>query len=141
LTPRRRPIALGWLETVVLDRLWAHGPADVAAMHERVGAPRERAGAPRELSRNTIQSTLERLYRKGLADRCKRGRAYEYRARLTRAEWLTQSLSRLLDATPGADSALVLSAFVDLAERTGDENLDALEALVRARRRERGGPA
>ncbi|HVN38909.1 MAG TPA: BlaI/MecI/CopY family transcriptional regulator [Myxococcota bacterium] len=130
---QRRGIALGWLETVVLDQLWAHGAADVATMHAR-------AGAPRELSRNTIQSTLERLYRKGLADRYKCGRAYEYRARLTRGEWLTQSLSRLLDATPGTDSALVLSAFVDLAERTGEANLEALEALVRARRRERGDP-
>ena len=128
---QRRGIALGWLETVVLDQLWAHGSVDVATMHAR-------AGAPRELSRNTIQSTLERLYRKGLADRYKRGRAYEYRARLTRGEWLTQSLSRLLDATPGTDSALVLSAFVDLAERTGEANLEALEALVRKRRRERG---
>ncbi|HXK24641.1 MAG TPA: BlaI/MecI/CopY family transcriptional regulator [Myxococcota bacterium] len=131
---QRHGLALGRLETVVLDQLWAHGAADVAAMHARVGEPRR-------LTRNTIQSTLERLYRKGLADRYKRGRAYEYRARLTRGEWLTQSLSRLLDATPGADSALVLSAFVDLAERTGEANLEALEALVRRRRRERGDPA
>jgi predicted transcriptional regulator len=115
----------------VLDRLWSAGPADVAAMHAAIGVPRG-------LASNTIQSTLERLYRKGLAGRRKLGRAFEYRALLTRAEWLTQLLSGLLDATPGASPELVLSAFVDVAERTGEESLDALETLLRQRRLARG---
>lgn len=130
----RRSTALGSLERAVLDRLWTEGPADVAAMHTRVGEPRG-------LARNTVQSTLERLYRKGLADRRKQGRAFEYSARISRAEWLTSSLGGVLEALPGADASLVLSAFVDLAERTGEQSLDALEALVRQRRRERGGGA
>lgn len=128
----RRSTALGWLETAVLDQLWTHGSADVAAMHARVGEPRG-------LARNTIQSTLERLYRKGLAERRKLGRAFEYSARISRGEWLTSSLGGVLETLPGADAALVLSAFVDLAERTGEQSLDALEELVRQRRRERGG--
>jgi predicted transcriptional regulator len=127
-----RPIALGSLELAVLDRLWSAGPADVAAVHAAVGAPRG-------LASNTIQSTLERLHRKGLAERRKLGRAFEYRARTSRAEWLTATLSDWLDAAPGADASLMLAAFVDLAERAGAESLDALEALVRRRRRERGG--
>jgi predicted transcriptional regulator len=128
----RRSIALGWLETAVLDQLWTHGPADVAVMHARVGKPRG-------LARNTIQSTLERLFRKGLAERRKLGRAFEYSARLSRGEWLTCSLGDVLETLPGTDAALVLSAFVDLAERAGEESLDVLEDLVRRRRRERGG--
>lgn len=128
----RRSTALGWLETAVLDQLWRDGPADVARMHARVGEPRG-------LARNTIQSTLERLYRKGLAERRKLGRAFEYSARLSRGEWLSHALGGVLETLPGADAALVLSAFVDLAERTGEQSLDALEALVRQRRREREG--
>jgi predicted transcriptional regulator len=124
--------SLGSLELAVLDRLWSDGPADVAAMHASVGAARG-------LASNTIQSTLERLFRKGLAERRKVGRAFEYRARKSRAEWLTESLSGLLDAAPGADAELMLAAFVDLAERSGSDSLDALEALVQRRRRERGG--
>jgi predicted transcriptional regulator len=130
----RRSTALGWLETAVLDQLWTHGSADVAAMHARVGEPRG-------LARNTIQSTLERLYRKGLAERRKLGRAFEYSARISRGEWLTSSLGGVLETLPGADAALVLSAFVDLAERAGEQSLDALEELVRQRRRERGDGA
>ena len=128
----RRRLSLGALEMAVLDRLWAERASDVAAMHAAVGAPRG-------LASNTIQSTLERLHRKGLAARVKVGRAYEYRALVSRGEWLTETLSGLLDAMPGADAGLVLSAFVDLAERTGETSLEALEALVQRRRRERGG--
>lgn len=130
---KRGAIALGALEMAVLDRLWTRGAADVADMHAEVGVPRG-------LASNTIQSTLERLHRKGLAERSKRGRAYEYRARISRQEWLTHALSGLLDATPGADADLVLSAFVDLVERTGEASLDALEerAPVPARARREG---
>ena len=94
----RRSTALGWLETAVLDELWTHGSADVAAMHARVGEPRG-------LARNTIQSTLERLYRKGLAERRKLGRAFEYSARISRGEWLTSSLGGVFETLPGADAA------------------------------------
>jgi predicted transcriptional regulator len=131
---RARGLPLGALELAVLDRLWSAGSADVGQMHAAVGAPRR-------LASNTIQTTLERLVRKGLAEREKIGRAFRYRPRVSRAEWLTAALGELLDGTPGADASLALSAFVDLTERTGEANLAALEELVRRRRREREGGA
>jgi predicted transcriptional regulator len=94
-------------------------------------------GAPRGLARNTIQSTLERLARKQLADRRKVGRAYEYRARISRSAWLSQALGGLIAEVPGVDPPLLLSAFVDLVERADAVTLEELEALVRTRRKER----
>lgn len=131
-------LTLGRLEIAVLERLWEVGPADVGALHLAVGEPRG-------LARNTIQSTLERLVRKQLATRHKRGRAYEYRATGSRADCLTGALGDLTERLPGLDRSLLLSTFVDFAERTGADTLDELEALVRARRREAdreadGGP-
>jgi predicted transcriptional regulator len=114
----------------VLDRLWTAGPADVAAMHEAVGVPRG-------LASNTIQSTLERLFRKGLATREKRSRAFHYRACVSRSEWLSRAFGQVVDATPGAHGETLIAAFVDLVQRTGAGELDALEELVRRRRRER----
>ncbi len=122
----RRKITLGTLELAVLDRLWEGGPADVATMHAAVGEPRG-------VVRNTIQSTLERLARKGLAERRKVGRAYEYRARISRSAWL----GRVIAEVPGVDPPLLLSAFVDLVERADAATLEEIEALVRARREER----
>jgi len=133
---RQSRVRLGPLERRVLAHLWAEARhMDIAAMHSRVGVPRG-------LTRNTIHSTLERLVRKGLVSRRRRGRAYEYSATLSRTDWIAE----LLDATVGDLSGMerdeVLAGFVDFAERTSEETLEALEELVRARmraRREGGG--
>ena len=123
----QRELRLGPLEIAVLDRLWEEGPDAVGGVHAAVGQPRG-------LTRNTIQSTLERLVRKELVERRKQGRAYEYRARVGRREWITAVLGSLIEQVPGVDASLLASAFVDLAGRTDAETLDELEALVRARR-------
>jgi len=114
----------------VLDHLWSTGPGDVGAVHEAVGAPRG-------LARNTVQSTLERLHRKQLAQRTKQGRAFVYEAALTRSEWLARAIEELVGGVPELDAVSLLAAFVDVTERSAD--LDALERLVRERRR-RGAP-
>jgi predicted transcriptional regulator len=119
---------LGALERAVLGRLWAVGAGDVKAVHQAVGAPRG-------ISPNTVHSALERLVRKGLVERRKLGRAFEYAARVTQQEFLREELSALLDATPGSGPGLLAAAFVDLTVRAGEERLAELEALVRARRR------
>ena len=75
-----------------------------------------------------------------MAVREKRGRAYAYRADGSRSEWITRAVGEVLDTIPGADAPLVLASFVDLAERSGEDSLRALEALVRRRRRSREEP-
>ncbi len=129
MSQSRAKMALGPLELAVLDRLWEDGPGRVAGVHLAVEAERG-------VSRNTIHSTLERLVRKGLVERRKDGRAYEYRARVSRREWITEVLGSFIERVPGVDAPLLASAFVDLAERTDAETLAELEALVRARRTE-----
>jgi predicted transcriptional regulator len=125
---QRRRLQLGQLERAVLDRLWSHGEADVKAMHAALGVSRG-------IAPNTVQSTLERLFRKRLCERTKVGRAYSYRALISRREWVARSLEGLFEAVPGADPQLLLSGFVDLAERAGAEHLAELERMVRRRRR------
>ena len=53
---------LGELETSVLEYLWDHAEVDVKDVHRDIGAGRG-------ITVSTIQSTLERLHRKGLARR------------------------------------------------------------------------
>jgi predicted transcriptional regulator len=119
---------LGELERAVLDHLWRAGPCDVTSVHGSVGEARG-------ITRNTVQSTLERLCRKRLAAREKRGRAYIYAAAVSRREWLAESIHELLGSLPGAADALA-PGFVDLAERTSEALLDELDRRVRARRDE-----
>lgn len=105
---------------------------DVKAVHRRVGVSRA-------ISLNTVQSTLERLHRKGLLRREKVSHAYQYEARLGRHELL----GRLIESTAGRVGALgtdaLMSAFVDVASRAGEAQLRQLEALVAARRAELAG--
>jgi len=122
------PVRLGPLEMAVLDVLWQAGPQRVTSVHERVGVPRR-------LTHNTIHSTLERLVRKRLAMRRREGRAYEYRAVVSRAEWIARAMSAVLDAVPGDDPAHMLAGFVELAERSGMTTLEELERIVAERRR------
>ncbi len=119
---------LGRLERDVIAALWQGGDADVRGVHERV----ERA---RHLSPNTIQTTLERLRRKGLVHRRKLGRAFVYEASLTRRQWMARCLDGLAAELPGAGQGSLLAAFVDFAASVGADELESLEALVRARRR------
>ena len=130
---RGKAFALGELEREVLDRLWSDGRADVRTMHQRVGESRG-------ISSNTVQSTLERLHRKGLARRWKRGRAYLYEAALTRREWLSNAIEDLVRGVPRTGAETVVSAFVDLLERTGEEQLAALERRIRERRSRESKP-
>ena len=126
------PTRLGYLERLVLEWLWERTWGDVKSAHETIGRPRK-------LSLSTLHSTLERLVRKGLAERTKRGRAYRYRVVVSREEWVRESLATALETIPGAEPELLLASFVDLAERIDSEGLEELERRVRERRRERGG--
>jgi predicted transcriptional regulator len=123
----KRRVVLGALEQAVLDRLWEAGPSDVRAMHQAVGVPRG-------IAPNTVQSTLERLARKGLARRRKLGRAFQYTAAVSREQWVASAVH---DLVAGLGPASLAAAFVDLAERAGVEELAELERLVRSRRRAR----
>jgi len=89
----------------------------------------------RGIAPNTVQATLERLHRKGLAEREKVGRAFHYRPAVSRADWVARTLDAALESVPGGDAELWLAAFVDVAARVGSGSLDELERLVDARRR------
>ena len=125
-----RPPLLGELETAVMSHLWSHGESDAKAVSGSLGRARG-------ITLNTIQSTLKRLYEKGLLQRSKVSHAHVYRARVTREEFHRGLLGDLVANLMDGHAEVVVSAFVDLTERAGPEHLDRLEALVAERRRER----
>lgn len=127
--PYRLP-ELGELESQVMTYLWERGEADVRQAWEAIGAARG-------LTSNTVQSTLKRLYTKGLADRDKVSHAYVYRPALSRAAYARRCLEELAGAL-GAEPEPMLMAFVDVAEAAGPTQLGRLEALVASRLAELG---
>lgn len=122
---------LGELETAVMDYLWAGGEGEAKAVHVALG---KRRG----ITNNTIQSTLKRLFDKGLLERDKVSHAHIYRPRLAREEFERGALNEMVGDLMGGRAEAMVSAFVDLAERAGPEHLVRLEELVAERRRALG---
>lgn len=116
-------LPLGELEIEVMELLWDAGPADVKSVHEVLGQARRR-------SLNTVQSTLERLYRKGLLAREKQSRAYVYRPNVGREALLVQTMGHIADRLGARDSGALMASFVELADLQNPENLEMLQALI-----------
>ena len=118
----------GALETRVLEVLWRqHGATNVRGiLHEFPGA-----------AYTTLMTTLDRLYRKGILERKKSGRAYVYHPRYTREELdgrlAVEAMRIFLGREPGSVRP-ALSFLLDATDPAAPGLLDELENLVRERR-------
>lgn len=121
----------GPLEWRVLEALWQKAaPAAV----------RDLQPAFPDMAYTTLMTTLDRLHRKGILDRVKHGRAFEYWPRQTRAELESLVAARALSvALDGDGTALrpLMSFFVNAVSDRDTDLLDELERLIHARRAER----
>lgn len=119
---------LGELEIAVLEYLWSAGAMEAKRVHKAIGTQRG-------ISLNTIQSALERLYRKKLLRREKVHHAYVYAPTVRREELMTQLIDQVVNVFEGKSPDL-LSAFVDFAARVDEHSLDRLEQLIAEHRRQ-----
>ncbi len=111
--------ALGPRELDVLDHLWRHEELSAQQLHAYLAT---------NLSLNTVQSTLERLHRKELVERRKTGRAFFYRASLTRAEIVSRVLNDLARDVGRGDLAPIISGFAGFLAR---DDADIEQELLR----------
>lgn len=129
--------AFGVLERDVLDVLWTQGDLAVRDVQARL---------TRQVAYTTVMTTLDRLYKKGVLERRRVGRAYLYSPGVTRAQLQASIagsvLAGLLQSRDGA-SAPVLSNLIDSvgAQSHGEELLRRLEELVREKRRQLRRPS
>src|SRR5262245_26293206 len=118
---------LGPLEQAVLEQLWRVGECDVIEAHAAVAS---RTGT----SVNTVGSSMERLYRKGLVWRHKVSHAYRYKPTLTRDDFVAR---RLIESAGGLESLAskgLLASFLDLVTDEDHKALDELEKLIAKKR-------
>ena len=126
--PRETP-TLGELEIEVLEYLWQGGESSVRELHEALCARRK-------LSANTVQSAMERLFRKGLLSRHKSSHRYVYKAEVSRSDLLGHLINDLVTRfQPDASSSA--AAILNAAERIDEQALDLLEAEIQRRREAR----
>jgi predicted transcriptional regulator len=123
-------MGLGRLETGLMDILWARGECSVRHVFE---------GLDRPLAYTTVMTTLERLFKKGLLDRRKSGRAFLYTPRLTRVEWEQQRAGTLISAFlsgPDPSRELLVSCLLDAVGKYDEPLLEELETKIRLKRKE-----
>lgn len=118
---------MGELELRVLETLWQRPHLDARQVREALGVLR----AP---SLNTVQSTLERLYRKTYVGRLKLGHAYTYHACVSRSGLLGGILGDVIKLLHDGKLETILSSFVHAAVDLDDKSLDNLEMLIREKR-------
>ncbi|MBA2624088.1 MAG: BlaI/MecI/CopY family transcriptional regulator [Acidimicrobiia bacterium] len=94
----------GELEAEVLAALWSvePDPATPSDVQAALGS---------DLAYTTVMTILSRLWKKGLVERERQGRAYAYRPLLSEAELAARRMQAQLDRTKDREAAL--SRFVD----------------------------
>jgi predicted transcriptional regulator len=119
---------LGNLESELMERVWRRGELSVRDLHAEL--------APR-LAYTTVMTTMDRLYKKGMLQRRKVGKAFLYVAALSEQEYQEQLAQHLFGMVlhNGKNSSAVLSNFVDAVSDTDEKLLEHLDQLVKAKRR------
>lgn len=121
---------LGELELLVLENLWTAPGADAKSLLASLSPGRK-------ISLSTVQSTLERLVRKGYLERDKVGHSFRYFPLRSRGELMGTMLREVIQLLHDGRANTILSSFVNVAEGLDENALDQLEALIQKKRRER----
>lgn len=119
------------LEAAVMEVVWTRrwvrfAVSDVLAALEK----------QREIAYTTVMTTLSRLHHKGLLERELEGRRYLYSPKLSREAFLESTAREVLDQAVGGRGAMAMLS--EKVSHASASDLDALETLIRNRRRELG---
>ena len=120
---------LGELEKLLLNYLWRVKIANAKQVH--LHFEKIRGG-----TLNTIQSTLDRLYKKGLLSRKKCSHAFAYSPAIERKQLLGSLITDITQELAKNDSEAVLEAFVDISSQLDPLSLQRLEDLIANRKNE-----
>ena len=111
----------------------------MAALWQRSGEARVRDLQPEfsDIAYTTLMTTLDRLHRKGFLLRVASGRAFAYLPRMSREEMQASAALGALRTlvSDGGSIEPVLSYLVEEVTLNDEKALDALERLLRKRRR------
>lgn len=123
---------LGELEKLVLQYLWSVPEGDAKQVHGVLGQSRDS-------SLNTIQSTLDRLFKKGLLSRSKQGHAYFYKAKVDREGLIARLITNVTSDFVEEGEHSLIAAFSSASGNLNDNQLDLLEKLIEKQRKLRKG--
>src|ERR1700727_1395491 len=115
------------LELEIMQVLWESGPCTVAEVQPKLKA---------ELAYTTVQTMLNVLLRKNKVKRVQEGRAYRYRAVVSRERATGSALSDMVKRMFGGSSEALLMAMADTRQISAEELARVAQKLAAAEKRE-----
>jgi BlaI family transcriptional regulator, penicillinase repressor len=114
------------LELEIMQVLWEAGPRTVAEVQPKLQA---------DLAYTTVQTMLNVLLRKNKVKRVQEGRAYRYRAAVSRERATGSALSDMVKRMFGGSSEALLMAMVDTRQISAEELARVAQKLAAAEKR------
>src|SRR4030066_2289281 len=113
---------LGDLERLVMDILWNRGEVTGREVLEEIEKSRP-------LALTTILTVIDRLLKKGLIKRKKRGGLFVYAPSISRDDFVKQVSEEVLQGILDISASSAASSFVDILYRTSPDEMDRLSRL------------
>ncbi len=114
---------LGELEKLVINLFWNLESANAKEVYKILKV--QRGG-----TLNTIQSTLDRLFKKGLLQREKESYAFRYKAAKKRKQFLGELIKDVTKDFTDDNEDNLFTAFVSLSDEFNEEQMIQLEKLI-----------
>lgn len=114
---------LGELEKLVINLFWDIDSANAKEVYNIF--KKQRGGCL-----NTIQSTLDRLFKKGLLKREKESYAYRYTAAKKREQFIGDLIKDVTKDFTHDNEDNLFTAFVSLSDEFNDKQIAQLEMLI-----------
>lgn len=108
------------LQTAVMNILWQAEPEALTASQVQ-----DKLRPEHDVAYTTAMTVLVRLWQKGMLDRRKAGRAFEYRPKESRADYEARRMAEILHSVD--DGSMTLSRFL---EELTDAERAQLELLI-----------
>ena len=119
---------LGDLERLVMDILWNRGDVTGREVLEEIEKTRP-------LALTTILTVMDRLLKKGLIKRKKRGGVFVYTPSISRDDFVRQVSEEVMQGILDISTSSAASSFVDILYKTSPEEMDRLSRLIDERKK------
>ena len=120
------------LQLKVMQVLWREGEVGVSGIQEQLKAKEDR-----ELAITTLNTVLQRLYKRGIVNYRKEGRQYIYRAEGTEKETQSSMASSLIDKLFKGKSSVLVNHLLESSAFDQDELEDLKRKIAAAQQKKK----
>ncbi|MFA6475104.1 MAG: BlaI/MecI/CopY family transcriptional regulator [Patescibacteria group bacterium] len=118
---------LGELEQHIMDVMWGNDFNTVRAVYESMQNHRD-------IAYTTVMTTMDRLTKKGVLQRVKVGKAYQYKTAQTETELCLHTTKVMIDMLVSRYGDLAIAQFVDTVDQIDPKKFAALKKIVNEHR-------